>query len=226
MTETGGRFSFARLAVRGLVVAGFAGVAWLLSSSVAHASPAASTVHGGNVVASLLGLPYSATETVQHVTGNVIGSTLVPRLAGSTAGTHDTTSAAAAKPAVKSAVPRKAAGRPPAATVVQAGPAPASASTSSIKKTSTVTRARPEVTAQRLEHAPLLPRPAPAPPQPGTGMTGGAENTGSGAGQSSGVYAIASTATAFGSVADHRPETAADSLVRPLIAERPTVSPD
>jgi hypothetical protein len=57
-------------------------------------------------------------------------------------------------------------------------------------------------------------------------MTGGAENTGSGSGQSSGVYATAPIATASGTVADHRPETAADSLVRPLIAERPTVSPD
>jgi hypothetical protein len=57
-------------------------------------------------------------------------------------------------------------------------------------------------------------------------MTGGATSMGSGSGQSGGAYAIAPTATVTGSVADRRPEPAADVLVRPLVAESPTVSPD
>jgi hypothetical protein len=42
------RSRYARLAVRGLVVAGFAGVAWLLSSSAAHASSTAHTSPSGH----------------------------------------------------------------------------------------------------------------------------------------------------------------------------------
>jgi hypothetical protein len=163
----------------------------------------------------------TATNVVRHLTdavdGGVVRNISTLRSTGSTTGSRTP----------KHAVPRTR-GAEPASAV--------SAISTSTTRTAAVrqrsgagklsTKATAEVNPQRPDHAPLLPRPAPVPAPSGTGMTGGAENTGSGSGQSSGAYAIAPTATVTGSVADHRPETAADNLVRPLITERPTVSPD
>src|SRR4051794_19367095 len=71
----------AGLAVRGLIVVGFAGVAWLLSASAAHASDEPSRAPQGDVAWSLFGTADQGGMTALFGTGDAV-SGLVRTLAG------------------------------------------------------------------------------------------------------------------------------------------------
>jgi hypothetical protein len=78
------RSRYTRLAVRGLVVAGFAGVAWLLSSSAAHASSTTAVGDGGGSAGLVTVLDGSNgdTNTVTGLLTHVLPTTTAHPVAG------------------------------------------------------------------------------------------------------------------------------------------------
>jgi hypothetical protein len=292
---------FARLAVRGLAVTGFAGVAWLLSCSAAHASSGAHVKPSGaansvtrlvttlgagssgnhvgavrttptNLLTSVLPASTATTKASERGTdgqrrtkgGDLLGVTVrglwrspVLRSAGTVlrpaCGVVSRTKLKRVGwwdigPANRhAACPARAKPGAPAAVGGFSGVEPTvlggSQQNAGPLKGGGVTRgagSRGHVQSgdhsmpvvddrallQRTHHVPLLPRPAPLPVLPGSGLTSGVPSTGSDLNQDGGAPAVVPAGTAAALVANHRPDTADDVKIRPLIAESPTVSPD
>src|SRR5438477_7733678 len=76
------RSRYTRLAVRGLVVAGFAGVAWLLSSSAAHASSTTLAGDGGGSVGLVTVLSGSNSDVSQVLLTPLLPTTAAHPVAG------------------------------------------------------------------------------------------------------------------------------------------------
>ena len=223
MAERGGTGRLRRLALRGLVVAGFAGAAWLLSASAAHAStghgtgPAADTTQ---VTAGLTGLLAPLTQLVSHTVAPV--TDVLDRVTAPVTGT-----------AVELVGGRHVHAAPVAK--VDAAPVgtpiatPAAAAVHSAQRTHATTGSRSAPVGYRAGPAganlPVAPQPAPFPAPlpafPGSGATGMPTSL-----AGSHPDAVVTSPIAGTAMAGHRPEGQTDVPLRRLSAKGPTVSPD
>jgi hypothetical protein len=244
----------ARWAVRGLVVAGFAGVAWLLSSGAAHA--AGTSDHSVEESGLLSSVTSVVSTIVTPATTNLVApaNTLlepVTRVTGALTETARPVTAMLDRAGIPvgrvvapiRVIPRSAAGGVLASRNLVAG-VPAASNTypnanpsavdvpvgrrdsAALRHRSPVRVATEAFGAKRVgAELPVLPRPGPAPEYPGTGLIGMPTNA-SGSPLDGSQYAVAPSMVASAAVAGRPLPVGTEVEVRRSIADAPTVSPD